>query len=89
MAYLTFSPRQMEAWRLLCEGLQDGEIAFRMQVSHKRVRQYLQRISQKLGFPGVNRAWLVRAGCAPFQFRNTQIGRAKERASQKGKTVVY
>ena len=43
------SPRELEVMRLLAEGIENREIASRMALSEKTVRNHLSRIYQKLG----------------------------------------
>jgi len=51
------SPRELEAIRLVAEGLTDREIGQRMHISHETVRTNLKRAQEKLGVSG--RAALV------------------------------
>ena len=76
--------RQRLVWSLVCDGLSDKQIASVLGVSISRVRQYLFLISVCLGLEGVNRALIVRAGCAPGM-----VDMAEVRAGQTREFVVH
>jgi DNA-binding NarL/FixJ family response regulator len=48
-AGLRLSPREAEVWELICQGLQDRQIAEALGVTHETTRTYVKALRRKLG----------------------------------------